>query len=105
MDYITQYKGIATDEILLIVRKDAKKRFELNGNTTKVRAIYGYSLKVNLSYDCKTPPEILYHGTSLDTSISILSTGLIPKSCRFVHLSTDKTTARAVGSRRGFPLC
>lgn len=104
VDYITQYKGLAKDEIFLIVRKDAKKRFELNGNATKVRALYGHSLKVNLSYDCKTPPEILYHGTTLDTSISILSTGLIPKSYRFVHLSTDKITARAVGSRRGVPV-
>lgn len=104
VDYITQSKGITKDEILLIVRKDAKKRFELNDDMTKVRALYGHSIKVNLSYDCKTPPEILYHGTDEDASLSILSTGLIPKSRRFVHLSTDETTARVVGSRRGNPV-
>ncbi len=69
VDYITQTNGIAKDEILFIVRKDTKKRFELSENATKVRALYGHSLKVDLSYVCKTPPDILYHGTNMNASI------------------------------------
>ena len=52
----------------------------------------------------KTPPDILWHGTGEKYVVSIDAQGLIPKSRLYVHLSSDKETAKKVGSRHGRPV-
>ena len=49
-------------------------------------------------------PDILWHGTGEKYVVSIDAQGLLPKSRLYVHLSSDKETARKVGSRHGRPV-
>jgi putative RNA 2'-phosphotransferase len=50
------------------------------------------------------PPELLYHGTVERFVQSIMSEGLRPGARQHVNLSLDKSTAAAVGLRRGPPV-
>ena len=99
-------KGISIDIALLrhIVATNNKKRFAFNEDNTKIRANQGHSIDVDLAYEEKEPPAILYHGTSEDAVAAILKSGLEKRSRHHVHLSADTTTAKTVGSRHGKPM-
>lgn len=84
-----------------VVATNNKKRFEFNDDNTMIRASQGHSLKVDLGYPAKEPPEYLYHGTATKFLDAIHKDGLKPMSRHHVHLSTDKETAKNVGSRHG----
>lgn len=92
------------DEIDRLVSADAKGRFELNEDKSKVRALYGHSVKVDLSLSIDNPPEFLYHGTATKYLSSIKNNGLMPKSRQYVHLTEDKGVAAKTGSRHGEPV-
>ena len=62
------------------------------------------SLPVDVELEEKTPPEILWHGTGEKYVHLIDEQGLIPKSRLYVHLSSDRETAKQVGSRHGRPV-
>jgi putative RNA 2'-phosphotransferase len=51
----------------------------------------------------KTPPDILYHGTSFQHANLIISSGIKKMKRQYVHLSDDVETAITVGSRHGDP--
>ncbi|MBQ9327937.1 MAG: RNA 2'-phosphotransferase [Solobacterium sp.] len=87
-----------------IVRTDEKQRFSFNEDKTKIRANQGHSIPVDVEMEEGEPPELLYHGTGEKYVASILKQGLLPKSRLYVHLSTDTSTARKVGSRHGNPM-
>lgn len=89
------------DEIL---SSDDKQRYSYDYTGTKVRANQGHSIEVNLGLQKKTPPTILYHGTSEKFVRAIEKEGLIRKTRTYVHLSKDIETAKDVGSRRGEPV-
>ena len=63
-----------------------------------------HSIPVDVELEEKTPPDILWHGTGEKYVASIDAQGLIPKSRLYVHLSSDKETAKKVGSRHGRPV-
>lgn len=88
------------DGLKEVVETNDKKRFEFNADGTKIRASQGHSVKVDLGYEPKTPPDVLYHGTVTVFLNSILSRGLDKQGRQHVHLSADKETAQNVGSRR-----
>src|SRR4029079_2657752 len=52
-----------------------------------------------LSYEAVEPPELLYHGTSPRSLPAIRAQGLQSMRRQYVHLSTSKTQALAVGRR------
>lgn len=56
-----------------IVRNDAKNRYSFNADKTKIRANYGHSFPVNLAINPSSPPETLYHGTSINYVNRILN--------------------------------
>lgn len=56
IEYLTSKKDFSYDEIRNIVENDEKCRFELSTNQTKVRALYGHSVPVDLQMDCTIPP-------------------------------------------------
>lgn len=87
-----------------IVYEDAKGRFELNEDKSKVRALYGHSVNVDLSLTPVNPPEYLYHGTAVKYIASIQDCGLKPKSRQFVHLTEDVNSAIKTGLRHGVPV-
>ena len=87
-----------------IVRTDEKQRYSFNNDHTKIRANQGHSIPVDVELEEKNPPDLLWHGTGEKYVPSIDARGLIPKGRLYVHLSSDRETARKVGSRHGKPV-
>lgn len=87
-----------------IVRTDGKQRYSFNADKTLIRANQGHSVPVDVELPELAPPEILYHGTGRKYVASIDRQGLLPKSRLYVHLSSDRETAQAVGRRHGAPV-
>lgn len=86
-----------------VVTTNPKQRFAFNDNFEKIRANQGHSVEVELGYEPKTPPVILYHGTGEKFVASIRQEGLLKQSRHHVHLSADIDTALKVGQRHGKP--
>ena len=59
-----------------IVETNDKKRFAFNENETKIRANQGHSLEVEIEFEKRIPPEILYHGTAEKNLGVIFAEGL-----------------------------
>lgn len=83
-----------------IVENNDKKRFEVDSNYTKIRAVQGHSVNVELNLKVKIPPIILYHGTKEQFLNSILKKGLQKQNRNYVHLSQDFQTAKQVADRK-----
>ena len=94
-------RELSLDQLREIVMLNEKKRFEFNENGTKIRAVQGHSVKVNLDLKAQRPPMKLYHGTVEKAVKPILEEGLNKMKRHAVHLSEDIATATSVGSRRG----
>lgn len=86
-----------------VVATNAKQRFALSEDETRIRAVQGHSIAVDLALTPQEPPELLYHGTAERFLESICSQGLHSRRRQEVHLSLDEATARTVGSRHGAP--
>jgi putative RNA 2'-phosphotransferase len=99
-------KGIDLDFATLkrIVLTNDKKRFAFNEDSSWIRASQGHSIKVELGYSERKPPEVLYHGTAEKNREIILAQGLKKGSRHHVHLSIDIETAIKVGARHGAPV-
>lgn len=93
--------SFTTDDVVDIVSNDDKCRFEFNSDKTKVRALYGHSVEVDLLLRRQEPPLRLLHGTALKYVDSIRDYGLKSKSRQYVHLTEDKELAIKTGSRHG----
>ena len=101
-----QSKGyrISVDQLRYIVETNKKKRFAFNDDESRIRASQGHSVEVDLGYREKQPPQFLYHGTATQFLELIRADGLKKMSRHHVHLSSEKQTARSVGSRHGKPV-
>lgn len=98
--------GLAVTKEILdhVVETNSKKRFAYNEDRTKIRASQGHSVSVDLGYEPKEPPDILYHGTASQFVDSIFKGGLQKGSRHHVHLSENIETATKVGQRHGKPV-
>jgi putative RNA 2'-phosphotransferase len=92
------------EELEETVATNDKKRFAFDETQTKIRASQGHSLKVDIGFEEKTPPAILYHGTAERNVKAILENGLKKMARHHVHLSSETETARSVGTRYGKPV-
>lgn len=90
--------------LAMAVETNDKKRFAFNEDKTMIRANQGHSIEVELNLKAAIPPDTLYHGTAERFVESILKEGLTKQQRRHVHLSWQKETAKAVGSRHGKPV-
>lgn len=97
-------KQISMQQLLLIVETNDKQRFAFNEDKTRIRANQGHSIDVQLGYREQQPPAVLFHGTASRFVDSIKANGLIKGKRHHVHLTTNKETASAVGSRYGKPV-
>lgn len=104
VENLVREQGFTFEQLCDLVANDDKGRFEFNEDKTMIRALYGHSVQVDMDYSCCTPPEILYHGTSMNADVSILDNGLIPRSRNYVHLTNDNDAALETGSRHGAPV-
>jgi putative RNA 2'-phosphotransferase len=95
---------ITTEILEHVVKTNIKKRFAFNADHTKIRANQGHSVEVELGYEAKQPPKVLYHGTAVRFLESIMKTGLLKQTRHHVHLSEDIDTAIHVGQRYGKPV-
>lgn len=87
-----------------IVETSDKQRFAFSADENFIRANQGHSVTVNLGYEPRTPPCLLYHGTARKNLSSITRQGLVRGRRHHVHLSPDTETALKVGSRHGAPV-
>lgn len=77
----------AIDESIVRAAIADMDRFEIRDG--RIRAVYGHSIELARPPAIKTPPAVLYHGTSADNVSSILQQGVLRMSRQFVHLSSD----------------
>ncbi len=96
--------SITLEELTEIVKTNDKKRFAFDEIRKKIRANQGHSLKLEIEFEEKTPPEIFYHGTAEKNIEAILRDGLNKMQRHHVHLSENIETARKVGVRYGKPV-
>ncbi|WP_426956458.1 RNA 2'-phosphotransferase [Muricoccus radiodurans] len=96
---------LTADHLATIVATDAKGRYSLSPDGTRIRANQGHSVvAVSLDHRVETPPDHLYHGTAEPNLAPILAGGLRRMSRHHVHLSPDRDTALTVGRRHGRPV-
>ena len=92
---------LSAEEVELIVQNDAKQRYSISADGTKIRANQGHSTKeVSMTFEKAVPPVVLYHGTTSQAIDQILKQGLKPMNRHHVHLTNDVAIALSVGGRR-----
>ena len=99
----TKEKNFNMEILEKIVANDEKQRYSFNEDKSKVTANQGHSIDVDMGFEAKMPPEILFHGTPETNRESIDRLGLLKQGRNYVHLSNDKQSARKVGGRHGKP--
>lgn len=97
-------RPLTRDELEQVVALDDKQRYAFSDDGLRIRASQGHSVAVELGYEPRVPPEILYHGTTERFLEAIRREGLRRGERHHVHLSADQETARTVGARRGVPV-
>lgn len=97
-------RAFSRRELEEVVETNDKKRFSFDETGRKIRANQGHSLDVEIEFEKKTPPAILYHGTAEKNVGVIFDEGLKKMSRHHVHLSAETKTAQKVGARYGKPV-
>jgi len=95
---------LSLGELQEVVNLNAKKRFAFSEDGQYIRASQGHSLQVDLKLQAQKPPTLLFHGTAHRNLESIQKKGLVKGERQYVHLSSDRETALAVGQRYGKPI-
>jgi putative RNA 2'-phosphotransferase len=93
---------ISRAELDEVVRRNDKRRFSYDATGRMIRANQGHSVPVDLELEPKTPPPILYHGTTERSAVSILERGLSKMSRHHVHLSSTPELSSSRSTRRGW---
>ena len=96
--------SLTREDIEHVVATNDKKRFSFSEDGAYIRSSQGHSIQVDLGYEPREPPSILYHGTARRSLASIQKEGLLRGRRHHVHLSVDGLTAARVGSRHGKPV-
>lgn len=91
------------NELREVVETNDKKRFSFDETGTRIRASQGHSIAVEIEFEKKQPPAVLFHGTAEKNVGVIFEHGLLKMKRHHVHLSADAETARKVGARHGKP--
>lgn len=86
-----------------IVKTNDKKRYVLDESKEHIRASQGHTIDVDVELKQVVPPEILYHGTALQSVEIIKKQGLNKMKRNHVHMTANHDTAVKVGSRHGKP--
>ncbi len=97
-------RKLSRDELIQLVESSDKKRFTLSEDGSRIRAVQGHSVDVDLDLEPRRPPDELYHGTASANLDAIFSDGLNSGSRRQMHLSTNPEIAERVGQLHGKPV-
>lgn len=101
VEEIVQKLKITKKELDFIVFNNNKNRFSYNVDFTKIRASQGHSIDIDIDLVNITPPEFLYHGTSIQNFEKIKNSGILKMNRTHVHLTEDMETAKKVALRKG----
>ncbi len=93
---------LTAQHILNAVEED--ERLVINEDKTKVRALQGHSIGIDLGLAPVNPPEVLYHGTAERFLPSITQKGITKGVRHHVHLTTSLDKAIESGERYGKPI-
>jgi putative RNA 2'-phosphotransferase len=96
-----QGHAITRAELEALVAGSDKQRFAISPDGLEIRANQGHSVPVDLGLAPQEPPERLFHGTADRFVAAILRDGLRRQARHHVHLSAERATAAAVGTRHG----
>jgi putative RNA 2'-phosphotransferase len=99
VDSILSNLKITQSELDVIVNENNKKRFRYDNTKTKIKASQGHSIPILDDFKQLSPPDILYHGTSVDNAKKIQKDGLKKMRRNHVHMSDNIDTAKSVGMR------
>ena len=92
------WRDLAEQDLAETIRTSSKRRHEMADG--KIRALYGHSVPNKLLKIAAAPPDCLFHGTSPQALAKIQQDGLLPMARQYVHLSTNRENALAVGRRK-----
>lgn len=92
------WEWVTDHEIRAAAQRDPR-RYEVEGD--RIRARYGHTTLIETPGRPVRPPEWLYHGALPAAIQGIQDEGLKPQDRLFVHLSTTRQDAIAVGRRHG----
>lgn len=96
------FRFVDREKIEYIVNTNAKHRFELSEDGSKIRATYGHTIPIDLDLNVANVPDILYHGTNTENFKKIVEHGYIESMQRnFVHLADNVNLAKINGKRHG----
>lgn len=85
-----------------IVRTDAKQKYTFNADKTRIRAIDGHSIPVDLELNTMKPPEFLWYGTGEQYVPSIHQQGIVPSQGQpYVALYAEPDAACMAGLHYG----
>lgn len=104
VSFICRELQITEEKLEHIVLTNNKKRFEFSQDGKKIRALQGHSFDVDLQLNPSEPPEILYHGTSIEADFLISQEGIKKQKRHAVHLTENFQTALLTGLRHGEPI-
>jgi putative RNA 2'-phosphotransferase len=93
-----QWAWLSHRDIHWLVATDPGARFECRDG--RIRALYGHSVPGVRTGTTQPVPFILYHATDGHALGRILRDGLRPMGRHFVHLTSDRAYALAVGSHK-----
>lgn len=95
---------VTSSEILAVASAIDEPRFEVDGS--RVRARYGHTKEVQITYSSTARPATIYHGTAVRNLNSIFQQrqGLRPMARQWVHLSERWELALRTGGRYGSPV-
>ncbi len=97
-------RPITHDDLADVVATSDKQRFALSDDGLRIRANRGHTIEVDLDLPELVPPDELFHGTARRFLDAILREGLSRRARHHVHLTANRDTAIAVGTRYGAPV-
>lgn len=92
------WHALTEHDLTEMIKTSSKQRFEMADG--RIRSLYGHSTPERVRKIRTAPPARLFHGTSQASVPLIRENGLKPMGRQYVHLSTDRETAIAVGKRK-----
>lgn len=99
VENLVHEQGFTFEQLCDLVGNDSKGRFEFNDDKTKIRALHGHSVPVEMNYVRCTPPEILYHRTSMNADASMGSFSLGSSNRKIIKVACDSRSIIEVLSR------
>jgi len=94
----SEWGDLTEADLVQMIAGSSKRRHEIDCG--RIRALYGHSIPGKLKKTSAVPPTELYHGTAPSSLASIRTSGLLPMTRHYVHLSVDEATAAEVGRRK-----